>query len=180
MPDFTTVYVTGKLYWPKILGNPVANYEGDAKEWTYQLVPDNTDFLEEHDLEDRLKEDKKGIIPGKFLNLKKPELDSKGQPNDPIRVYDSDNKAWDSMVKIGNGSGADVKLTIVDWGRGKKKSIWTAAIRVTDLIPYESDEFGGMNKPVVNPAKPAKKAVKIKDQFREDFGLDDGVEDIGN
>src|SRR6185312_15230097 len=159
MADYTTVYATGKLYWAKILGKPVTNYDGDGREWTYQFVPDDVSFLKEHRLLDRLKEDSKWIIEGQFLNLKKPELNSEGEKNDPIRVYDSDNNEWDRTKHIGNGSTADVKLTIADWGKTKKKSIWTAAIRITDLVPYVSNEFAGMGAPS-QPSKPKTSAKK--------------------
>lgn len=173
MADFSTVYATGKLYWCKALGKPVMNYEGDAKEWTLDFEPDNTEFLKEHRLLDRLKEDKKGNIEGEFLHLKKPELDSEGKPNDPIRFYDADNKQWDRAVAIGNGSSVDMKLTIVDWGKGKKKSIWVAAVRVTDHIPYEADEFSGMGKPAKETKAAKKPATKKKAEALED--LDDDI-----
>lgn len=160
MADYTTVFVSGTVYWAKILGKPVTNYDGDGKEWTYQFVPDDTNFLKEHKLLDRLKEDKKGLIEGEFLNLKKPELNSDGEKNDPIRVYNSDNEAWDPSVLIGNGSRVDAKLTIVDWGKTKKKSIWTAALRVTDLVPYTSNEFAGMDGGAVK-AKTSKAKTKV-------------------
>lgn len=172
MADYSTVYVSGKLYWPKILGKPVMNYDQDGKEWTYQFVPDDVSFLKEHRLLDRLKEDAKGTIEGQFLNLKKPELNSEGEKNDPIRVYDADNNEWDRSKSIGNGTTADVKLTIVDWGKTKKKSIWTAAIRVTDLVPYTSNEFAGMGA----PSKPSKTKTSAKKSVVTD--LDDLDDDI--
>lgn len=162
MTEFTTVFVTGTIYWAKILGNPVNNYEGTAKEWTFDFVPDSTDFLKEHRLLDRLKEDKKGTIKGDYLHLKKPEKDSEGRTNEPIAVYNSDDEAWDKDVKIGNGSKVLAKLTIANWGKGKKSSIWTKAIRVEELVPYVTSEFGGYEggsttasttKKVKSPAK---------------------------
>lgn len=177
MSDFTTVFSSGTIYWAKVLGKPVLNYEGDAREWTYQFVPDDVSFLKQHGLLDRLKEDKKGIIEGDFLNLKKPELDSKGEANDPIRIYDADNKPWDTNKLIGNGSKVDVKLTIADWGKGKKKSIWTSAIRVTEHVPYESNEFGGMdsNEPA-SSKKTRSKASSTKEAASQELDdLDDDV-----
>ena len=174
MADFTTVFVSGTIYWAKILGKPVLNYDGDGKEWTYQFVPDDINFLKEHGLLDRLKEDKKGNIEGQFLNLKKPELDSEGNKNDPIRVYDADNQVWDTEKLIGNGSKVDVKLTIADWGRTKKKSIWTAAIRVTDYVPYTSNEFAGMG----TPPPPVKSKAKTSAKKSVVADLDDLDDDI--
>lgn len=177
MADFSTVFVTGKIYWCKALGKPVMNYDGDAKEWTFDFVPDDVDFLKEHRLLDRLKEDKKGTIPGDFLHLKKPELNSEGEKNDPIRFYDDENKAWDRSVAIGNGSSADLKLTIADWGKGKKKSIWVAAVRITDHVAYEADEFAGMGSSPKSESKPKAKTAKPKTKASaEDLeDLDDDI-----
>lgn len=173
MAEFSTVYATGEIYWCKALGKPVMNYDGDAKEWTFDFVPDDTDFLKEHRLLDRLKEDKKGLMSGDFLHLKKPELDSEGEKNDPIRFYDSDNKPWDRTVNIGNKSKADLKLTIVDWGRGKKKSIWVAAVRITDHVPYEVDEFAGMGS-----SETTKPKTKAKPKTKRNENLEDLDDDI--
>jgi len=159
MADFTTVFVKGELFWAKIVGKPVPNYEKDGREWTVDFVPEDTSFLKEHGLLDRLKEAREPIT-GNFLRLKKPELDSEGNKNEPIKIVDANNQPWDGS-KIGNGSRVDVKLTIADWGRGKKKSIWIKVIRVTEHIPFEVDEFAGMGEPAANKAKAApKKAAK--------------------
>lgn len=170
MSDFTTVFVSGKIYWAKILGKPVPNYDGDAREWTYDFVPDDITFLKTHGLLDRLKEDKKGTMGGDFLHLRKPELDSEGEKNEPIRIYDADNLPWDSETLIGNGSDVDLKLTIADWGKGKKSSIWTKAIRITNHVPYVSNEFAGMGE-----AEPVKKPDKPKTKSRVMEDLDDDI-----
>src|SRR3546814_13936846 len=112
------------------------NYEGTGKEWSLDFVPDDVTFLKEHKLLDRLKEN--DSVPGDFIKLRKPEETKEGEKNDPIRIYDENNKQWDSSKLIGNGTQADVKLTIAHWGKGKKKSIWVKAIRVTDLVDRKS------------------------------------------
>lgn len=159
MVDFTTVFVSGSVYWAKVVGKPVNNYEGDAKEWTFDFVPDDVTFLKEHRLLDRLKE-ARDPIPGDYLRLKKPELDSEGNKNDPIEIIDSEDNPWDDRL-IGNGSRVDLKLTIADWGKGKFKSIWTKAIRVTDLVEYKASAFAGMSKEDESP-----KASKSKAQAK--------------
>ena len=173
----TTVFVSGRVFWAKIIGQPRTNYEGDAREWAYDFVPDDTSFLKEHKLLDRLK-DPKDPIDGPFLRLKKPELDKDGNPNEPIRIYDEDNQAWDDRL-LGNGTKVDVKLSIVDWGVGKKKSIYTTAIRVTDLVPYVSNGFGAMDaaKGEGNAAAPPPQARKPSNT-RGGAGLDDLDDDV--
>jgi len=172
--DAVTVFVPGQVYWCKVLGAPRLNYDGDAKEWTYDFMPDDVDFLKEAKLLDRLKTDAKGTIPGDYLRLKKPEKTSEGEPNDPIRVYNSDNEAWDPNQLIGNGTKVVVKLRIVDWGKGKKKSIYTTAIRVEELVPFVSNEFGGYDGDSPK-AEPKAKKPKTKAPAEDLDDLDDDV-----
>lgn len=169
MANSTTVFVSGKVYWAKILGDPRPNYEGTAREWTYEFEPDNIDFLKQHKLLDRLKNKNATGGRGDYLNLKKPEFDKDGNPNKHIRVYDADNTDWGTDRLLGNGTAVDAKLRIVDWGPGKKKSIYTIALRVTDLVPYISNEFGGMDK---DSSAPAKKTTKVSQELDD---LDDDL-----
>lgn len=175
-----TAFVTGKLSWAKILGDPVVNYNKDGREWTFELEPNEAGiqtFLK-HGLEDRIKG--KGYNIGTkgqhadrapFLQFKKPELNRDGEPNQPIRIYNEDDEAWDQKSLIGNGSTADVKLDIRDYGVGKKKGVYPAAIRITDHVQYEQNEFGGMD---AEKDSDAPKKTK-KDMVNKDFGLDDEI-----
>lgn len=160
MSAATTVFVSGEVYWAKVIGAPRPNYDGDAREWTVDFVPEDVSFLKEHKLLDRLKEPK-DPIPGDFIRLKKSELTKDGDKNEPIRIYDADNNPWDDRL-LGNGTKVDVKLKIVDWGKGKKKSIYVQAIRVTDLVPFISNEFGAMDEGKASKPKAAKKAAPEK------------------
>lgn len=169
-----TVFISGKLYWAKVLGEPRPNYGGDAREWTFELEPDEKGLalLKQHKLTDRLKD--KYEDRGKFLVLRKTEFNKDGNPNPPIRIYDGEDSEWERNKLIGNGSAADVKLDIRDYGVGKKKGVYPVAIRVTDLVAYQSSEFGGMDKDD-DEATPAPKAKAKKDTFKQDFDLDDEV-----
>ena len=159
----TTVFLSGKLYWAKVLGNPVPNYGGDAREWTFEFEPDEkgVEILKKHKLDDRLKtkEDPKNPNKGKFIVLRQKELRFDGTPNNPIRIYDADDNAWDPSKLIGNATAADVKIDIRDYGVGKKKGIYPAAIRITELVSYQSSEFGGMDKGDEGAAAPKRKAA---------------------
>jgi len=170
MTDSTTVFVSGKIYWAKVF-TPVNNYEGTAKEWTLEFEPEDVTFLKEHKLLDRLKNKQEGRP--EYLTLRKPELDKDGKKNEPIRIYNKDNEAWDGS-NIGNGSDVDVKLRIVDWGKGKKKSIYVTAIRVTNHIPYTSNEFGAMDAGEVEKKVKAK-APAAKAASPELDDLDDDI-----
>lgn len=198
----TKVFASGTVYWAKIVGEKalVSNYDGDGREWTLEFEPDDPSFLKEHRLLDRLKdpmayanrleergEDEKAEAAraaaegrGDYLLLRKPEFTKTGDKNDPFRIYDEDNQPWDDRL-IGNGSRVDIKLNIVDWGAGKKKSIYCQAIRVRDLVSYESNEFSGMDedmtpkKPSATKAKTATKKVKTKSAAEEFEDLDDDI-----
>ena len=176
MASKVNVFIRGKILWAKILGDPVFNYNKDAKEWTFEVEPDEDSIQKiiKNGLTDRIKG--RGYNIGTkgqhkdrepFLQLRKKELMADGTPNSPLRVYDDNDKDWDRDVAIGNGTVADVKLDVRDYGVGKKKGMYPAAIRVRDLVPYESSEFGGM----ADDFEPAEKPKKTKKN--SDFGLDD-------
>lgn len=184
-----TIFISGKLSWAKVLGEPVPNYNKDAREWTFELEPDEKGLqtLIKHDLSDRIKG--KGYNIGTkgqhkdrdpFIQLKKSEFNKDGNPNPPIRIYDSNDAEWDPKNNdkgaptnlIGNGSTADVKLDVRDYGPGKKKGIYPVAIRVNELVPYQSSEFGGMDNNENEKASPATKKNDFKKDFAEELNDD--------
>lgn len=181
MSTSVTVFVPGTIYWAKIVGpnSAVPNYEKTAKEWTYELEPDDVSFLKEHRLLDRLKDKNAVDGRGEYLFLKKPEKNKDGETNMPIPIYDSENNPWDDRL-LGNGTRVVAKLKITDWGAGKKKSIWTQAIRVEELVPYEGGggAFGAYDGADDTPkaaakAKSTSGATKIKTPVLDE--LDDDV-----
>ena len=158
-------FLSGKLYWAKIVGDPRPNYGGDAREWAFEFEPNEEGLaiLKKHKLTDRLKD--KYDDRGKFITLKKSEFNRDGEPNKPIRIYDSEDNEWEEGKLIGNASDADVKLDIRDYGVGKKKGVYPVAVRVTKLVSFQSSEFGGMNKPAEvaeNDDMEAAPAPKVK------------------
>ena len=97
-----------------------------------------------------------------YLIIRKPTETKDGEATEPFRIYDEDNEPWDRDTLIGNGSKADLKLKIVDWGPGKKSSIYCLAIRVTDHVPYESDEFAAMDNNEESSNSAPKRETKKK------------------
>lgn len=170
MTSKTVEFISGKLNWAKVIGEPRMNYDQTGREWAFELEPDEAGIaiLAKHGLTDRIKG--KGYnIGGKgqfadrvpFIALKKPEFTKDGQPNKPIRLYDAEDKEWDQNKLIGNLSSADVKLDIRNYGPGKKSGIYPAAIRVTNLVPYENvGEFGAMGG--LDKDEPAKVKAEAK------------------
>lgn len=172
----STVFVPGRIYWAKLVGKKalVPNYERTGKEWAYELVPDDTTFLKEHRLLDRLKdkEDPKNPDKGEFLHIKKPEFTKDGAENSPIPIYDSEGQPWGEDRLLGNGTRVVAKLNIVDWGVGKKKSIYTQALRIEELVPYESDAFGAYDG---GSKKAAPSTTKAKTKTPALDTLDDDI-----
>ena len=177
------VFISGLLHWAKVIGEPRMNYNQDGREWGFELEPNEAglEVLKKHGLADRIKG--KGFNIGTkaqfadrepFIQLKKSEFNRDGAPNTPIRLYDADDNEWDNRL-LGNETKADVKLDIRDYGVGKKKGVYPVAIRVTDLVAYQSSEFGGMDREDTPSAeKPARKSKEDKpsgDSFNKDFGL---------
>lgn len=182
-----TVFLTGKLSWAKVLGEPRLNYGGDGKEWTFELEPDENSLAKyvKLGLADRIKG--KGFNIGTkgqfadripFLQLKKSELASDGSPNTPIRVYNADNEPWDQKTLIGNGSNGDVKLDVRDYGAGKKMGVYPVAIRVTNHVSFQSEEFGGMDddeKPAAAKRAPNASQTLSSSAASKSTKLDDEV-----
>jgi len=158
MSTKSTVYLTGKIYWAKILGEPVFNTYKGTKEWSFDLELDEESraLLKEHKLLDRIKDKGDNRLP--YITLRKAELNKAGKVNDPIRIYDGENQPWNPEELIGNKSVADVKIDIVDYGVGKIKGIYPIAIRVTEHVPYKTSDFAGMDagKPAPKPKVPGK------------------------
>lgn len=172
----TTIYLRGKLYWAKIFGAPRPNYDGDAREWTFEFEPDEDSVaeLEDQGLEDRLKDKsgKKGYENRKpFLILRRNEFKYDGSPNEHIRVVDADNQEWKGGL-VGNGSEADVKLTIVDYGPRKKKGAYPTAIRILTHVPFEREEFPELDKNDERRKAARSKREVSDEQFARDFGVE--------
>lgn len=150
-------YVTGKLHWAKILGDPVPNYNRDGREWTLDFTPDaeGKKLFKELKIDGKLKN--KGDERGDFIQFRQRELRADGTPNFPISVVDARNRKWDPSVKIGNDSLGEVKFKVVDYGKGKPVGIYPQAVRVLEHKVYEREEFAPLpedNKYVQNFMEP--------------------------
>jgi len=178
-----TVYLQGKVYWAKVLGTPRMNYEETGREWTFEFEPDEQSIatLAERGLADRCKDRriKQDGTPRKgyenrapFMYMSRDEFDSNGRPNDPIRIVNAANQPWNDKTYLGNETLVDLKVNIVDYGKGKHAGIYPQAIRVLELVPYVSEEFAPLDED-----DPRVKAARQKtDDFNKDFGLEDEPE----
>jgi hypothetical protein len=139
-------YLTGRINWAKVLGDPVDNYNKDGKEWTFDFTPDEEGraLLEELGLGKKLKnkDDERGI----FIQFKQKAHRADGTPNRPITVVDARNRLWDPKIvngqvtnKIGNNTLGEVKFEVVEYKT--TIGVYPQAIRVLDLVPYVRQEF---------------------------------------
>ena len=175
-----TVYLRGKIFWAKIFGAPRTNYNEDGREWAFEFEPNENgvDVLDSHGVADRLRDnkDKNGNVKKGYENrkpyliLRRNELDYEGNTNEHIRVVNSENQKWPENTLIGNESVADVKIQIVDYGRGKKKGIYPVAIRVLDLVPYETNDFAPLPE---DDEYKGKTSNNHAPDFEKDFGLEE-------
>lgn len=164
------VYLRGKLHWAKILGNPQPNYLKDANEWTMDLSLDKDGVAQVKKLQlgGRVKDKKDDR--GQFISFKQRELRKDGSPAKPITVIDSSGKPWDQSEKIGNGTVADVKFEVVDYGMGPDKmGVYPRAVRILDHVPYEGSDFGAISSDDEYFKTPSKSEVS-DEQFGNDFG----------
>lgn len=149
------MYFTGKVNWAKVLGDPVPNYAKDGKEWTFDFVPNDESLKEmiKNGLKDKIKG--RGYNTGRtgqyadrdpFVRLVQKEFRTDGKRNDPIVVCDARNRIWDNDVKIGNESLAEVKVNVVDYGKGKPTGMYPQAIRILELVPYVRQEFAPLEE----------------------------------
>lgn len=96
-------------------------------------------------LSDRLRDPKEGDTrTEQYVSFRQKELRKDGSPNDPIRIVDASNKTWNDRL-IGNGSIVEVKFVVRDYGPGKKAGMYIRAIRVLELVPYETQEFAPLD-----------------------------------
>lgn len=146
----------------------MANYNRDGFEWTFDFTPDAEGLatLKAQGLASKIKN--KGDERGDFIQLKQKEKTVAGKLNDPITVCDAKNRLWNPDIKIGNGSTAEVKIDIVDYGKGKPTGVYPRAIRVLDLVQYVRQEFA----PLPEDNEFVRKADEFNPVVDEDVQMD--------
>ena len=116
---------------------PRANLFGDE---TYQVQMEsvNPDQIQEwKDMGLNVKEkDNKSVV---YLSSK--AKDSTGKALRPPRVVDSQKQPWDFSKKIGNGSIANIIISLRSFQQGPKtlNAAYINALQVVDLVEYKSD-----------------------------------------
>jgi hypothetical protein len=174
--DKEIIYLRGKLFWTKVLGEPVLNYNKDGHIWTFDLALDK-DGLKQAKQHKELNIKDKDDERGSFITVKqkyeRTDKDGNVKYNDPIKVLDAAGKKWDGETKIGNETLADVKLEIRNWGPGKYPSVYPRAIRILDHKEYQAQEFA----PLAEDDEYYKQTAAEDEQFQKDFGSREDIDD---
>lgn len=173
MSDTTILVLRGELHWAKILGDPVLDYDKTAKEWTFDFIPNDPKAaraeLKAVGVADRLRQKEGHLDNRDYMTLKQKELRANGEANDPIAVEDIIGSAWDPESKIGNGSIADVKIAVVDFGAKRYKGVYPRSVRILEHIPYNAKSFEEVSEDdqYYAAAKAAEEAAAAKAAERE-------------
>jgi len=181
MPNVSEiVYLRGKLHWAKVLGDPVDDYDKTGKEWAFDLALDSDGVRQMNALKVQGKPVKnikdKGDERGEFINFRQRyrEIGDSGKFTQPITVLDAAGKPWNQDEKIGNGTVADVKFKVVDYGKGKYAGVYPMAIRVLDHVPYQDQTFA----PLSEDDKFFKSAGEAEAGYQGGFTNEDTEDDI--
>lgn len=144
------ITIRGKVYYAKILGNPVPNYNKDGREWKMDLELPNQATVKELKglgVGDRIKQKEEYLDGAPHITLKQAELRADGSPNRPPAVVEADGRTpWDQNKLIGNESVCDVKIAVMDHGPGKKAGMYIRGVRVLKLVPYEAALFAPLDE----------------------------------
>lgn len=142
------IVIRGKLDWAKVIGD-ARPHTGNPKYdkgpyWSVDVTPLDMSIIKEFGIEEKLREpnrkNEKEHRTEPFLSLRVLENRSDGKKNEAPKIVDIQGKPWDGRL-IGNGTVADVKVKIVDYGRGVEKGVYLQAIRVLEHVPYQTEDF---------------------------------------
>lgn len=152
MAKSTVIVVRGRLDWPKITGD-ARPYTGNPKYdkgpyWSMDVTPDaaSRKALKAVGIDGKLRQ------PGEndsreesFLTLRVLLNRPDGKKNDPPKISDINGRPWTGGL-IGNGTVADVKIKVNDYGSGSDKGAYMQAVRILDLVPYEGGGFEALSE----------------------------------
>lgn len=149
-----TAVVRGVLTWAKVLGEPRMNTFTNEREWSVDITPDEDSMkkLKELKITERLRDPKEeDDRTEQYLSFRQKEfrtdpVSGEKKANRPIEVVDIQGRAWDGKTLLGNGTVADVKFTVRDYGKGKPKGVYIQAVRVLELVPYVANTFAPLSE----------------------------------
>lgn len=142
--------IRGVLNYTKLTG-PARPHTGLAKydkgpKWSVDIAPNAKSLadLKAAGLEGKLKTpkatDKGRAGSDQYITLSVLENRPDGSKNNPPSVKDVTGRVWDDR-EIGNGTIADVKVKVKDYGPGSEMGVYLQAVRILKLETYERVEF---------------------------------------
>ena len=175
------IVLRGTLYWCKLLG-PARPHTGNPKYdkgpyWSIDLTPNEESraLLKKFGIEGKLCEpnvdNPKEHRRETYLSLKVLENKSNGGKNKPPKIVDVRGQDWPQDAEIGNGTVGDVKVRVVDYGKGVQKGVYLQAVRVLDHVTFEREAF----EPLSSDDEYFAEAEKANDSDAIDEDLDDDV-----
>lgn len=177
MSDRQTAYIRGTAFWAKIVGDPVPNYSKDGYEWVMDVALDSAGVKEVKALGIGDKIKNKDDERGQFIQVKQRRERADGGENRAPKIVNAAGRDWNGE-KIGNGSKVDVKLSVVDYGKGKKKGVYLQGVRVLDLVTYETQEFPSLTPDDEFFAKASTEAPTFGQDFLGQDPLDDDLDEV--
>jgi hypothetical protein len=132
----TALFMTGKIKWCKLLGEPRMDELAGRKMWAFDFYPEDPDAVAKFIKTQKINKTLKDKGEGRYLGLSRNELKKDGGKNEPIPVVGPDNQPWDQSVNIGNDSTVMVRYHIND-GSKYGNLIWVDAVKVLEHIPHE-------------------------------------------
>lgn len=147
MSSDTILVIRGTLDWAKIVGK-ARKYTGNPKfdkgpEWTMDMTPnaEGKKALLALGLKKKFREPgEKDSRTEDYISFRVTENKANGEKNQPPKITNVRGEPWGSDL-IGNGSVADVKIRVVDYGEGSQKGMYLQAVRVLDLVSYNIEAF---------------------------------------
>jgi hypothetical protein len=147
MSDFkiTPVVFRGKVNYCKFLGEPRLDYDKTGYEWTSDFYDfdekEVAKVFKKFDIKKTFKR-KEDYLDGKpYITMKQKAERANGKPNDPVAIVDANGKPWPEDVEIGNGSVADLRCEIWDFGPRRFKGFYPKAMRVLEHVEYNRELF---------------------------------------
>jgi len=160
------IVIRGILDWAKVLG-PARPHTGEPRYdkgpyWSVEVTPDaksmallkslgldkggtkGTGKLREPSAKDTKRVGKGMFLPLKVLENKMVNGKPSGEKNSPPSIKDVQGQNWEGG-NLGNGTIADVKVKVVDYGPSVEKGVYLQAIRVLDHVEYEGEDFAPLS-----------------------------------
>lgn len=174
------VVIRGKLSFCKLLDHQLSlNYNKDGKEWKtdIQIDKETVKELKQYGISDRIKMKPEYLDGQPFLSFKQTEYKKDGvSRNEPVKIVDAAGNDWpqDKDNELGNGTVADVRFVVMDFGSGKKKGVYIRGVRVLDHVKFKREEFAPLSKDdqyFRAAVEAEEKNSNDLQEFQKDFGL---------